>query len=533
VLERLPTGGPTQGVGNLRYLFEEYAFDTDRRELHRGADVVCLTPQVFDLLDYLIRNRMRVVSKDDLVNAIWNGRIVTDAALTTRLNAARSAVGDSGREQRLIRTLPRKGFRFVGSVLEAQGPADAAVVDDPAEPLKPALALPEMPSIAVLPFTNLSCDPEQEYFADGMVDDITTALSRLKFLFVIARNSSFAYKGRAVDIKQIGRELGVRYVLEGSVRKAGGKVRITGQLIDAVSGMHLWADRFEGDLSDIFALQDEVTMNVVSAIAPKLFQIEIDLAKRRPNDLSAYDLCLRALSLFRSWTRAGSAEALRLASRALEIDPRYGWAAILAGTCHFMGVKQGWAADPGSEIAEGMRLLRLALDIDGNDPMALSILGRETAFWSGDFDTAREMVDRAVACNPNIARAWSERGWTYQIAGQPEEAIRSFERAIRLSPLDPFLFVRFTGMSAALADLGRFEEAVAAARKAVLMNPRHLEAHRCLAVALAHLGREAEARETVTCLLELEPNFRISKWTAGRQQSEVRIDGLRKAGFPE
>ena len=242
-----------------------------------------------------------------------------------------AAIGDSGEEQRLIKTLPRKGFRFVGPVREAQGPACAAVADNPVEPPKPALALPDKPSIAVLPFNNLSSDPEQDYFADGMVDEITTALSRFNCLFVIARNSSFTYKGKAVDIKQVGRELGVRYVLEGSVRKAAGKVRIIGQLIDAATGMHLWADRFEGDLSDIFALQDRMTESVVSAIAPKMLQTEIDLAVRRPNNLSAYDLCLRALPHLQSWTRGGSAEALRLASRALEIDPRYGFAATLAG----------------------------------------------------------------------------------------------------------------------------------------------------------------------------------------------------------
>jgi DNA-binding winged helix-turn-helix (wHTH) protein len=204
----------------LRYLFEEYAFDTDRRELHRGADVVSVAPQVFDLLDYLIRNRERVVSKDDLINAIWNGRSVSDAALTTRLNAARTAIGDSGEEQHLIKTLPRKGFRFVGPVREVQWAAGGEVANNPVEPTKPALTLPDKPSIAILPFTNLSADPEQDYFADGMVEDIITALSRFKALFVIARNSSFTYKGRTVDVKQIGRELGVRYVLEGSVRKA-------------------------------------------------------------------------------------------------------------------------------------------------------------------------------------------------------------------------------------------------------------------------------------------------------------------------
>jgi adenylate cyclase len=256
----------------------------------------------------------------------------------------------------------------------------------------------------------MSSDPDQEYFADGMVDEIITALSRFKTLFVIARNSSFTYKGRAVDIKQVGRELGVRYVLEGSVRKAAGKVRITGQLIDAKTGTHLWADRFEGDLSDIFALQDRMTEGVVSAIAPRMFQTEVYFAARQPNNLSAYDLCRRALSHLYSWTRGGSADALRLVSQALEIDPRYGLAATIAGSCHLLNVSQGWAADPHSEIAEGLRLLRLAISIDGNDHNALSVLGHAIARLSGDFDTAREMVDLAVASNPNASPAWTHRG---------------------------------------------------------------------------------------------------------------------------
>ena len=397
------------------------------------------------------------------------------------------------------------------------------------------LALPDGPSIAVLPFQNMSGDPEQEYFADGIVDDIITALSRFKSLFVIARHSSFVYKGKPVDIKKVGRELGVRYVLEGSVRKAAGKIRIVGQLIDAATGMHLWADRFEGDLGDIFALQDRMTESVVSAIAPKMFQTEIDLAVRRPNNLSAYDLCRRANSLLLSWTRDGSAEALRLASRALEIEPRYGLAATLAGSCHLLNANQGWAADPNAENAEGMRLLRLALSIDGNDADALSMLGRATALLSDDFDTAREMVDRAVTLNPNAAHAWAQRAWTYYLAGQPEEAIRSFERAIRLSPFDPWLFSRLAGMSAALISLGRFDEAAVAARKALRENQTFAMAYRCLAVALAHLGRDAEARKTVAQFLEIRPHFRISEWVArsDRPPTQMFVDGLRKAGLPE
>src|SRR5882762_9889021 len=296
------------------------------------------------------------------------------------------------------------------------------------------------------------------------------------------------HKGKIVDIKQVGRELGVRYVLEGSVRKAGGKVRIIGQLIDAATGMHLWADRFEGDLSDIFALQDRMTESVVSAIAPKVLQTEIDLASRRPNNLSAYDLGLRALPHLYSWTRGGSAEALRLVSRALEIDPRYGFAATIAGSCHLVNVFEGWAADPKSEIAEGLRLLRLALGIDGNDYDALSALGWATAVFFNDYDTAREMVDGAVALNPNTAMAWELRGWTYQRAGQPEEAIRSFERAIRQSPLDPWLFSRFAGMGIAYIGLGRFDEAVVAAKNALQKNQTLGTAYHCLAAALAHLA---------------------------------------------
>jgi len=516
----------------LRYLFEDYTLHAERRELHRGADAVSITPQVFDLLDYLIRNRERVVSKDDLIGAVWNGRIVSDAALTTRLNAARSAIGDSGEEQRLIKTVPRRGFRFVGQVREAQG-VSYADVDEPTA--NAALALHDGPSIAVLPFQNMSDDPDQDYFADGVVDKIITALSRFRdTLFVIARNSSFTYKGKLIDIKQIGRELGVRYVLEGSVRKAAGKVRIIGQLIDATNGMHLWADRFEGELSDIFALQDRLTERVVAAIQPRVLKAEIDRAMRRPNSLTAYDLCRRALPHLYSWTREGSAEASQLLSRALEIDPHYCLAATLAGSRHLIAVSQGWATDPKTEITEGVRLLRQALSIDGDDDAALSMLGWATAAFFGDYDPAREMVDRAVALNPNSAIAWDQRGWTYQRAGQSEEAIQSFERANRLSPIDPMLFARFTGTSVALIGLGRFDEALATAKKA-LGERQTAQAYRCLAAALAHLGRDAEARNAAAQVLEMEPCFQISEWVArsGHWRSQMFIEGLRKAGLPE
>ena len=290
------------------------------------------------------------------------------------------------------------------------GPSSSPATKTPTEIAQP-LALPDKPSIAVLPFQNMSGDPEQEYFADGIVEEIITALSRFKSLFVIARNSSFTFKGRAVDIKEVGRRLGVRYVLEGSVRKASGKVRITGQLIDAITGAHLWADRFERDLTDVFALQDEVTIAVVSAIEPKMLQAEIAMAtRRRPENLTAYDYFLRALPQYYLATREGLAEAIRLAHRALELDPRFGSAAALAGDCHVNNVILGYANDPQFDRKEAVRLARLALSIDDGDPDTLSRAAVISAYMVGDSEAEIEMADRAVALNPNSWRTWNNRG---------------------------------------------------------------------------------------------------------------------------
>jgi adenylate cyclase len=406
----------------------------------------------------------------------------------------------------------------------------------PTERLSAAPPLPNKPSIAVLPFENMSGDPEQEYFADGMVEEIITALSRFKWLFVIARNSSFTFKGKAVDIKEVGRRLGVRYVLEGSVRKASGKVRITGQLIDAVTGAHLWADRFERDLTDIFALQDEVTVAVVSAIRPKLLQAEIEMAtRRRLENLTAYDYYLRALQQFYLATPEGLAEAIKLAHRALELDPRFGFVAALAGTCHMRNVLWGYAIDPQFERNEAVRLLRLALSVDDDDPQTLASAAVISAFMVGDSEREIEMADRAVTLNPNSYAAWGSRGHVYRIAGLPEEAIRSFERAIRLSPVDATLSLTFGGIGSALIELGRFDEAIVAGKKAQRLNPAYQVPYRCLASAFAHLRRDAEAREAAARVLEVDPAFTISAWIArgGQSNAKLMIEGLRQAGLPE
>jgi adenylate cyclase len=418
--------------------------------------------------------------------------------------------------------------------MNASGSA-AAPIEPPVESTQ-ALALPDKPSIAVLPFQNMSGDPEQEYFADGMVEEIITALSRFKWLFVIARNSSFTFKDQAVDVKEVGRRLGVRYVLEGSVRKASGKVRISGQLIDAVTGTHIWADRFERDLTDIFALQDEVTVAVVSAIQPKLLQTEIALAaRRRPENLTAYDMYLRAMPQFYLATREGLAEAIKLAHRALELDPRFGLVAALAGVCHMQSVLWGYAIDPKFERNEAVRLLRLALSLDDNDPDILALAAVISSFMVGDCESEIEWADRAVALNPNSFLAWGCRGQVYRIAGLPEEAVRSFEHAIRMSPVDPRLHLTFAGMGTAFIELRRFNEAIVAGKKALRQNPSFSAAYRCLASAFAHLGRDAEAREAAARLLEVDRAFTISEWSArgGQSNSKLLIEGLRKAGLPE
>jgi adenylate cyclase len=405
-----------------------------------------------------------------------------------------------------------------------------------AERLSAAPPLPDKPSIAVLPFENMSCDPEQEYFANGMVEEIITALSRFKSLFVIARNSSFTFKGRAVDIKEVGRRLGVRYVLEGAVRKALGKVRITAQLIDAVTGAHIWVDRFERDLTDIFALQDEVTVAVVSAIQPTLLQTEIAMAtRRRPENLTAYDFYLRAMLQFYPATPEETAEALRLAHRALELDPQFGRVAALASACYARNVIFGYAIDPQFDRKEAVRLRRLSLSLAESDPEVLAGAAVTSAFIVGDCESALEMADGAVALNPNSHLAWQCRGSVYRIAGLPEEAVRSFERAIRMSPVDPGLHVVFAGMGQAFIELGRFDEAIVAGKKALRQNPNYAQAYRCLAAAFAHLGRDAEAREAAARLLEVDPSFTISAWHArgGASNLKLSIDGLRKAGLAE
>lgn len=327
-----------QRARQVNYFFEDFALDPERRELRRGANLIAAEPQVFDLLEYLIRHRERVVSKDDLLAAIWHGRIVSDSALTTRINSARAAIGDSGDSQRLIKTLRGKGFRFVGTVREEERSATISPAIGSIEPSRPQPSLSEQPSIAVLPFMNMSGDPEQDYFADGMTEEIITALARFKNLFVIASNSSFTYRNRSVDIKQVARELGVRYVLEGSVRKAADRVRITGQLIVAETGRHIWTERFDRRLEDIFDLQDEISENIVGAVEPEILSAELNRSRGKgPGNLAAYDCVLRAYQHLWILTPEDNNRALDFLRQAVLLEPNYALAYAYASWADLFG----------------------------------------------------------------------------------------------------------------------------------------------------------------------------------------------------
>jgi TolB-like protein/Flp pilus assembly protein TadD len=438
----------------------------------------------------------------------------------------------------MIRTLARKGFRFVGDVGEAQAPGAPAAEHGHAPP-DPALSLPGKPSLAVLAFDNMSGDPEQQYFSDGITEDIITALSRVKWFFVIARNSSFAYKGRSVDVKQVARELGVRYVLEGSVRKAGERVRITGQLVQAETGIHIWADRFDGEASDVFDLQDKVVMSVVAAIEPSLRLAEIERARRKPTEkLDAYDWYLRALPHFYTLTREGVDEALVLLDRAVAIDPRFAMAKALAARCYAWRNPQGWAAAPEAEKATAVRLAREALQEGGDDPSVLWMTG--FALWQlrVDLEGALELYDRSLALNANCPQALALRGWALATAGRLEEATASLLQALRLSPFDPEAFFTMSALGWTYLMAGRFEEAVKWTAGALRERPAFAPALRFHAACLVELGRLGEARDTVARLLQLEPALTASKLRRRAPIFDARLmdaflDALRKAGLPE
>jgi len=412
-----------------------------------------------------------------------------------------------------------------------------------------ALALPDKPSIAVLPFQNMSGDPEQEYFADGMVEDIITALSRFKSLFVIARNSSFAYKGKSPDVRRVGGELGVRYLLEGSVRKSSNRLRITGQLVDTISGKHLWADHFDGTSDDVFLLQDRITETVVSAILPRLERAEIERSKAKATEsLDAYDFYLRGISQLNSMLTAANHPPFILAAvraardvlqKATEIDPEFAVAYALIGQCWLLESQNIPMGDDRTAIvAEVLRVSRRAAMLEPDDASVLSWAGQSLAYVAGQVDEGAALLDRAIALNPNLAIAWQFGGWMHVFRGEPQLSIERFSRAIRLNPLDPFLFLMHFGTACGHLFAGDHQQAAVWAVKGLQERPNLVIGLRIAAACFALAGRIEEASKVAGKLKELAPHFRISQVQAifplrRPEDLDKYCQGLRLAGCPE
>jgi TolB-like protein len=519
--------------------FDDYEIDVERRELRRATTAVHVEPQVFDLLVYLVQNCDRVVSKDDLIASVWGGRVVSDSTLTSRINAARKALGDSGGDQKLIRTIPRKGLRFVGTVRtqpDRTEPVHAAAASpENHRPPGPAMPLPDRPAIAVLPFTNMSDDPEQDYFSDGISEDIITALSKLRWFFVIARNSSFVYKGKVVHLNQVAEELGVGYVVEGSVRKGGGRVRITAQLNDVTTGSHIWAERYDRDLADVFAVQDEITEAIVAAIEPQLYAAENFRAKRKaPDSMDAWDLVMRALSHYWRVTRQDNVVAQALLEKAAALDPNYGQAMGVLAASHMFSAHMGWA-DIATVAPIADRAAQVAILADSEDPWAHYALG-SVYLHTRRFDDSLAEFELALRLNPNFSPAQGYYGLALAYCGRWEEGDVAARRALRLSPRDPFSAI-YCGIAAYAQFIGRnYDEAMRLSRDAIRQRSDFVGGHRVLTAAAGMAGETEVAHTALQELRRAQPNISLV-WIASEMpikldsDREHYLEAFRRAGL--
>jgi TolB-like protein len=505
------------------FLFEGFRLD------HNGlfklgetgtAELVALGSRALDLLRLLVERRGQLVSKDEIIETVWQGIAVEEANLTVQVSALRRVL-DQARKDSCIQTVSGRGYRFVAAV----APGDSAAMAPP---------LPDKPSIAVLPFANISGDPQQEYFADGMVEEIVTALSRVHWLFVIARTSSFAYKGRAVNVKQVGRELGVRYLLEGSVRKTASRLRVSAQLVETASGNHIWAERYDREPADIFAVQDEIAEQVVAAIEPPLYAAEHFLSQRKPPEsLDAWECLVRAMSHMSQGTIADTTAAEELCRRAIALAPDYAQAHSLLSwailwRANFLGCTEALLPEATSEA-------RTAMALDEQDPWSHFALGRA---HHRDHRAAQRAFRRAVALNPNFALAHSFLGLTLAACNESDAAIEAIERALRLMPGDVFLsFHPTSAMAIALFSAGRYAESVAWARRTIERRPDYFNARRILVAAAAMNGDLPLATEALAELRRLAPNFSLARERRDNNftgdMSARLLEGLHRAGVPE
>jgi adenylate cyclase len=529
-MNRVPAGGTFGASRKLLFRFEDYVLDSERREMRRAGAQLAIEPQVFDLLEFLVRNRDRVVSKDDLLASVWGGRIVSESTLASRINAARRAVGDTGEGQRLIRTIIGKGIRFVGEVHEQQCQPSARPV--------PRL------SMVVLPFAHFSNDPELEYFADGITDDLTTDLSQITGGFVIARNTAFTYKSKPLDVKKIGRELGVRYVIEGSARPAGDLLRLNVQLTDVESGAHLWADRFDTTPVDLAQTQSEITGRLARTINFKLVEAEgLSIEREKVLDPEPHDLLIHGWAMLsRPISAANRRGALRIFEQVLEIDGDSAAAKIGVAYVLICNIGDGWSTSVQKDRTRAEQLLLEAIECDANNVRARAALGLLRRLQNR-LDESRIELETAIALVPNYAPAFCQLGMTLICLGHPEAAIPKIEKGLRLSPHDPTSPTAYSILGQAHLLLGHGEPAIELARKACAGNPRLYFTHMLLAAALGLKGDVEEARAALAEGIKVRPDFnslaRLREYCTwgSRRFLALREDtiylGLRRAGMPD
>jgi TolB-like protein/Tfp pilus assembly protein PilF len=518
---------------NVLFLFNNYVLDSGRRELRAGDALVALEPQVFDILVYLIENRDRVVSKDDLIASVWGGRIVSESTLTSRINAVRKAIGDTGEKQSRIRTFARKGFRFVAPVEVTETAGQVAGVEP-----GPALALPQKPSIAVLPFSNLGGDAANDSFADGVTEEIITALSRVRWFFVIARGSTFAYRSRNIDPNDIARELGVRYILMGSIRRAGDRIRITAKLIDGSNGSSVWARSYDRALSDIFAVQDEITQTIVGGIEPELGRAERERARVKHRDsIDAWSTYQRGMIHLYRYTQDDLAEARKQFAAAIVIDPDLGPAYSATAEAYYYEVVYGFAESPDHNRERAIEFAQKAVALDRDDAGAHCTLGR-TRYLRREYAAAISELELALDLNPSLALAHYGLGAAFVFSGKPHEAFPHLESAIRLSPQDPNMGSYLARMAEAKYLVGEDEAAVRFALRALAQPSFQWSRYAVLIAALGQLGREDEARRYLAEVIRMRPKFSVAfvrnMHPFSRDMGADRYyEGLRKAGVPE
>ena len=510
----------------MQISFEDCLLDIERRELRRSNQLVAVEPQVFDVLIYLVENRDRVVSKDDLIASVWGGRIVSELTLTSRINAARKAIGDTGEKQNLIRTFARKGVRFVAPVNVAR------------EQRAPALTVPQRPSIAVLPFTNMSGDPEQDSFVDGVTEEIITALSRVRWFFVIARGSAFAYKSKDIAPDAIARELGVRYVLMGSIRRSGDQIRVSAQLIDGNSRSNVWARSYDRALSDIFAVQDEITQTIVGGIEPELSRAERERARVKHRDsVDAWSIYQRGMFHLYRYTRDDLVQARTLFEGAIAIDPDLGPAYSAIAETYYYEVVYGFIQQDDDNRDRALELAKKAVTLDRDDAGAHCTLGR-IRYLCRDYAAAISELEVALDLNPSLALAHYGLGAAFVFSGNPHKAFPHLESAVRLSPHDPNMGSYLVRTAEAKYLIGDDEAAVHFALKALAQPSFQWSRYAILIAALGQLGRHEEARRYVTEVTRMRPNFSVAFVRtmhpfSGDMGIDRYYDGLRKAGVPE